>query len=828
MEVAKKNTNCAKGHAIFSCSKNEKEDKGNARAAAAPFSETTSTPAADAKNTAREAKVSTSVQFTDSTSYDSPREQAREGTSPKLSSRLPLARVMGEGQRISSDDYDRFNARFAAAVVRVSHPKGFDLPKLQLGFAPGLGTLVVCELGARQRVTREVVCRYISCESMNREATRHRSKGGRESTSAAIEERPREIVAKSRMKTDKDNTASVRLGPGTLSVCSFILGRFGSYRLSFRNDVSAGLIVVVCPPRNAISPMTSIDPPSLEWPTRGEGTKQRHNRSPQNDKQGWWSGEYPRNGTGKRLSQQTSRGGRGIDSLTRVCGQNGTVLSSSWQSSVDTRANMKTPAAKPSNQGQQKSGTTENPGSKVKAKANCVSWTKVAAEYGKQRPTQYSSIQWRSQVQHDDVKSQVVKKQRSYKTDTSSTSVLFGEAVPDEKTKKNQVATRTAPVASTKAWKTRPGKMHQDDTSAPCRSTKGTSNVTAKQDVPSAVIGAVSTLGEPSDTTKFPVSISIPQERCGTLGKTPDQCRGPRKRSKLLAVMPSEDRGSGKSNLGVVTPLNNGQITVSSSEKLVDDSTATGCTSATSQEEKPTRWPTPIEGDSWSQECVKRMACAEDGLQVERCGRSGTMSGTPTASSRESDGVHFGSISKSCSTRVGPGQARSRRPRSPPLNLASEKCMTPTDVTVSRCQPWSPSYSESIQTQRDPEKVDTLVQACSAWGAVSPSASSGNSGRLPSVPSASASVTPIASLRNATEPVGAESRKAADPLHTCKERQKDSAPYQAQGKKTAVSVCSRALKGAVLMVTTIEGGGGCRRLTFAATGGRMLFGKNRS
>lgn len=802
-EMAKKNTDCAKGHVTVSCSKNDKEDKGNARATAAPFSETTSAPAADAKNTVQETKASTPGQFANSTSFVGPREQAREGASPKLSLRLPPVRVMGEGQRISGDEYDSFNARFAAAVVQVSHPKGFDLPKLQLGFAQGLGTLVVCELGARQRVTREVVCRYIASESMNRETTRHRSKGGKESTPASTEERPRDIATKSRVETDKDNTASVRLGPGTLSVCSFILGRFGSYRLSFRNDVSVGLTVVVCPPRNAISPMTSVDPPSLEWPTSGEGMQERHDRSPQKDKQGWWSGEHPRNGTGKWLSLHKSRCGRGIVSLTRVCGRDGTVLSSSWQPCVDTRANIKTPTAKLSTQGQQKSGTTGGPGSKMKA--DNASWTKVAAEYGKQPPIQSSSTQWRSQAQHD-VKSQVVKKQRSNKTDTSFTSALLGGAIPDEKTKKNQVVTRTALVASTKALKTPPAKMHQDDMSAPCSSTKGMPQITstenratATEDMYSAVVGAVSTLVKPSDTTKFPVNTSIPQERCGTLGKTPD---GPRNGSKLSAAMPSEDRGSGKFNLEAVTQSDNGQITVSASERLVDDSTAIGST--TLQEEEPTGWPTPIEGASWSQECVKPMAFAGDGPQVERCGRSGTMSDAPIASTRESVGVHSSSMDKSCFTHGGPRKPRSRRPRSPPLNLTPEKCMTPTDVTVSRCQPWSPSHGESIQAQKYPGEVHILAQTCSAWGAVSPSASSGNGCGWPSVSSAPAAVKPIASPGNVTEPAGSESRKAAEPLHKCKERQKDSVPYQAQGKKMAVSLSSRASRGAVLIVTTVK------------------------
>lgn len=835
-EKTKENTDCAEGDVTFSCSKNEKEGKGKARAAAAPFSETTSTSAAKATVTVQEAAVSTSARYADRTSYDGPQEQAREGTSSKHSSRLPPVRVMGEGKRISGDEYDSFNARFAAAVVQISHPKGFALPKLQLGFAPGLGTLVVCELGARQRVTREVVCRYIACESTNREAMTQRSKRGKESTPAAKEgstarEAPRDINANSRVKMDEDNMASVRLGPGTLSVCSFILGRFGSYRLSFRNDVSAGLTVVVCPPRNVPSPMSSVDAPSIEWPTSSEAMKEGHTGSksrPQKGRQGWWSGERARNGTGKRLSQQISRGGRGMDSLTRVCGRDGTVLLSSWQPSVDTRASVKAPATKPLTQGQQKSGTTKGPGSKVKA--DSVSWSKVAAAYGKQPPVQSSSIQRRLQAQHDG-KSQVVKKQKSNEIGTSSTCAILGEAILGEKAKKtlaveensDQVATCTAPVASTKALKVPSAKMHQDDVRASCGSTKWTPHTrkvcasteglqinstenlaTATEEVSSAAVGAASKPGGPSDTTKFPVGASASQERCSTLRKTRDESRRPRIKSKLSAATPSEDRRSGESKLGAVTQSDNGQITVSASEKLVDDSTAIGSTITTSQEEEPTGWPTPIEGASWSEGGVKPMACPGDDLQVERCGRSGTMSDIPTTNGRESAGVQSSSIDESCSKRGGPGYPRSRRPRSSPLNSGPEKWVTPPEVTVSRCQPWSPPDSESIQAQREPGKVDTMGPACSGWGPVSPSASSENGRGWPSVPSAQASVKPIASPCSVTKPVGSGARKTTEPLHACKERQKESTPYQAPGKRTAVPASSRTSKGAILMVTMVE------------------------
>ncbi|CAM9908410.1 unnamed protein product [Ascophyllum nodosum] len=83
------------------------------------------------------------------------------------SSRRPPVRAKRDGERVSRGEYDGYGAVHASGIARVSHPKGFEPLKLEPGLAPGLGALVVCELGARQRVIREVLCRHIAPEAVD-------------------------------------------------------------------------------------------------------------------------------------------------------------------------------------------------------------------------------------------------------------------------------------------------------------------------------------------------------------------------------------------------------------------------------------------------------------------------------------------------------------------------------------------------------------------------------------------------------------------------------------------------------------------------------------
>ena len=151
---------------------------------------------------------------------------------------LPPIRVIREGD-LSLDDFAWFSRFDAAHVVRVSHKKGFEPATLQTGLSPGLGALVMCELDAKQRVTREVMCRWLQGGTGDASgAAKGRGGGGTGASSC-------DVAEGNDVETDNQTELSTRLGPGSLKKCYFVLGRFGEFQLSYRHDGKRGLVVVV-------------------------------------------------------------------------------------------------------------------------------------------------------------------------------------------------------------------------------------------------------------------------------------------------------------------------------------------------------------------------------------------------------------------------------------------------------------------------------------------------------------------------------------------------------------------------------------------------------
>ena len=179
-----------------------------------------------------------------STVADDLLEQARErALSPRL---LPPVRVMLE-RDLSLDDFAWFTKFDAVHVVRVSYRKGFEPATLEMGLSPGLGALVVCELDMKLRVTREVFCRW-----------RPDGAGDASGTTQELEEvdagtASRAVARGEDVETHSPMELATRLGPGCLKKCHFVLGRFGEYQVSFRDDIEMGLAVVVKPPKASVA-----------------------------------------------------------------------------------------------------------------------------------------------------------------------------------------------------------------------------------------------------------------------------------------------------------------------------------------------------------------------------------------------------------------------------------------------------------------------------------------------------------------------------------------------------------------------------------------------
>lgn len=182
---------------------------------------------------------------------------------PLPSTLLQPIRAMREGGSPSLDDYAEFKKFDAVQVVTVSHKRRFEPATLELGLAPDLGSLIVCELDNKQRVTREVVCRRLPettpSDTANAVATSGTSRMGSlapPSVEIGETERPSaRAPTRDGLATVRDanidgadpDVLAARLGPGRLRKCHFILGRYGKYSLAFRNDVRNTLTVVIEP-----------------------------------------------------------------------------------------------------------------------------------------------------------------------------------------------------------------------------------------------------------------------------------------------------------------------------------------------------------------------------------------------------------------------------------------------------------------------------------------------------------------------------------------------------------------------------------------------------
>ncbi|CAM9816346.1 unnamed protein product [Pylaiella littoralis] len=175
---------------------------------------------------------------------------------------LPPIRVKEGGDGLSLDELVEYNqaAKHSTLegvhVVSVSHQRGFEPATLEVGLTPGLGACIMCDLDFQQQVTREVVCtRLMSKETEGssakvEETSRSAQRGGRGGPDPpGTTGDDNEDAGKYAEKDEDDpNVKTARLGPGSLRKCHFILGQYGTYRLSYRNEANKGLLVVVRPP----------------------------------------------------------------------------------------------------------------------------------------------------------------------------------------------------------------------------------------------------------------------------------------------------------------------------------------------------------------------------------------------------------------------------------------------------------------------------------------------------------------------------------------------------------------------------------------------------
>ncbi|CAM9102239.1 unnamed protein product, partial [Laminaria digitata] len=119
---------------------------------------------------------------------------------------LPPIRVMRDGD-LSMDDFGWFRRFDAVHVVRVSHKKGFEPATLEMGFSPDLGALVICELDAKQRVTQEVLCRWLPGGARDASGAA-KGQGGVGAGTAS-----RAVAAGNDVEADSQTELSTRLGP---------------------------------------------------------------------------------------------------------------------------------------------------------------------------------------------------------------------------------------------------------------------------------------------------------------------------------------------------------------------------------------------------------------------------------------------------------------------------------------------------------------------------------------------------------------------------------------------------------------------------------------
>lgn len=152
-----------------------------------------------------------------------------------------------EGPDLSAGEREEFEHAGAVGRVTVSHKRGFEPTALEIGFASGRGALVICELDHQERVTREVVCRRTTVPLP--------VEGGIQSAAETDCGTPDPLRKLATVGGGKDASTfiSARLGPGPLSVCCFLLGHVGEYRVAYREDAERGFTVVVKQSANALA-----------------------------------------------------------------------------------------------------------------------------------------------------------------------------------------------------------------------------------------------------------------------------------------------------------------------------------------------------------------------------------------------------------------------------------------------------------------------------------------------------------------------------------------------------------------------------------------------
>ena len=763
-------------------------------------------------------------------SMDVPRKQAREDITFFLpSSQLPPVRAKGDGERVSSDEYDRYGTFHAVGVARVSHPKGFEPLKLELGFAPGLGALVVCELGARQRVTGEVVCRHIAPEAVDSKPVAHGEKVNDEdatvvSTSGGA---IRCIDSNKQMEADGANMASARLGPGFLRICSFVLGRFGMYRLSFRHEVGANLTVIVCPPRDLPSPAPPVDCSSRKLSVRNSGVNAAYDGSQSRSQKGRHarrSGEHIRDVIKKQSSERTYRDGRDSDSPARVCNLNDASKSNALNPSANAGVNVRFPAVNASmmesTQELQAFGVTKSPGVRMKA-AGGVSRSEDAAINDRCLFMQ----QQRSQAQHS-AKLQAVKNEKSK---TTKMAALAAKIAPEETAKEaanveadtTQVSSRVARVTPPS-----PAMVRLDDSvtspGSPSRaSISRTENIRseASQSIPMpALVAAVaevsaapkietSTTAGPTTIIKSNATVPSLRGRRNAQRRTRDvvyESKNRKAAPQKEAQLKAHRRSRSKPQAGEQADKTDHNAIIS--DRNLRDGTTIGSLTTTPAAVIPTGWPEPNEGASWTQADVEPEASASFSPWNEREGRPGVNNDANAEHVYSSGGCErmrsLNTEELSYSTRDVRGQPRSRKPRSFPLQGLPQRPDTSPGAKASQSRPIPPPLSDQVLVR----KASLDASTCSGWGFVPPSVTHGNdNGWSPinddvshdSATSAPKLGKPPASPRGVAESVFSGARKIAELNHPSNGRQKESCPCQDSVTRTVKSTSTDSLKGAV-------------------------------
>lgn len=275
-----------------------------------------------------EARLKEKTETSENSFEDSARKSVLE-LAPSPPS-LPPIRIIHEGEKLGLDEYARFDKYDAVHVVTVSHERGFEPAELKLGFAPGFGTLIVCELDIKQRVTSEVVCRHRLREAVEVDAQNVVSGAawkGEESEASEMAKglervasgaASHAIVADSDTETLDPDVLAARLGPGILKKRNFILGRYGEYRLSYSNNPKCGLTVIVKPPRDDVDLVVSAVNHSgagLEGMEKSSTSLDSHKDNPKDARNYCGVQAHGRDGVDGQLSDANARDGENLASV---------------------------------------------------------------------------------------------------------------------------------------------------------------------------------------------------------------------------------------------------------------------------------------------------------------------------------------------------------------------------------------------------------------------------------------------------------------------------------------------------------------------------------